>query len=163
MTKNRPCNWNPTTDIRLIFPNIQNYKTRKWNVSGIDTHKKHNSYVNKCWHQCMSPSTEDRGHFPHNGTNTNCHCAPLTVYSESYNSHIRQKNDESKDSDHENAKEKNGASLTVLLGILFELHVYSLHSAVCDTSPLILPLPLSLPLALAFSPPSLAHSLCLSD
>ncbi len=31
-------------------------------------------------------------------------------------------------------QKQNGVSLTFLLGILFELHVYSLHSAVCDKS-----------------------------
>jgi len=28
------------------------------------------------------PFMQDPGHFPHNRTNTNCHCAPLTVCSE---------------------------------------------------------------------------------
>lgn len=75
------------------------------------------------------PFIQDPGHFPHNRTNTNCHCAPLTVCSE--HEQTEKKRDESKDSECEKAEEKkNGVSLTVLLGILFELHVYSLHSAV---------------------------------
>lgn len=53
--------------------------------------KKHGSYVNSCWQQCMFPSIQDPGHFPHNRTNTNCHCAPLTVCSERYNSHKTEK------------------------------------------------------------------------
>lgn len=100
----------------------------------------------------MFPSIQDPGHFPHNRTNTNCHCAPLTVCSELYNSHKTIKTKANTVT--VKKQKKNGVSLTFLLWILFELHVYSLHSAVCDTSPLILPL--SLPLALAFSPPSLA-------
>lgn len=74
------------------------------------------------------------------------------------------KKDERKDSDCEKAEEKkNGVSLTVLLGILFELHVYSLHSAVCDTSPLILSLSPSLSPTRSRFPSTLTLSLCLSD
>jgi len=98
------------------------------------------------------PFMQDPGHFPHNRTNTNCHCAPLTVCSE-HEQTEKKKRDKSKDSECEKAEEKkNGVSLTVLLGILFELHVYSLHSAVCDTSPLILSLPLPLPHSLSLHP-----------
>lgn len=39
----------------------------------------------------MFPSIQDPGHFPHNRTNTNCHCAPLTVCSERYNSYKTEK------------------------------------------------------------------------
>lgn len=107
----------------------------------------------------MFPSIQDPGHFPHNRTNTNCHCAPLTVCSERYNSHKTEKTKAKTVTVKKQKKRRMVSPLPSSSGSFLSC-MYTACTQLSVTQVLLFSLSLSLShsLSLSLHPPSLARS-----